>query len=228
MGAEALNDAIAKAEDGLDEPRLIAEHGQAARVGAIASPVLRDVGLRLVRVKISQADGGTVQIMAERADGSMTIEDCENANDALSPVFDLESPMDTAYRLEISSPGIDRPLVRVSDFGRAIGHEVRIEMARAVEGRKRYRGDIQSVSGGAAHVKWSPDEGAEPRLVALPIADMADARLVLTEDLIRATLRKEKAAKEAVKQAAKTEKSAAKKKPKPIKSSGAASAPKGE
>ena len=78
--------------------------------------MLRDVGLRLVRVKISAAEGSTVQIMAERADGTMTIDDCEAASDALSPVLDLEDPITQAYRLEISSPGIDRPLVRESDF----------------------------------------------------------------------------------------------------------------
>ena len=182
---------------GLDEPRLIVENGVAARVGALASPVLRDVGLRLVRVKISNADGGTVQIMAELPDGSMTIDDCERANDALSPVFDVDSPFERPYRLEISSPGIDRPLVRVSDFERAVGHEARIEMSRAVDGRKRYRGLIEAVEAGAARIAWIPDESEDATVVALPIADMGEARLVLTDDLVRATLRKEKAAKEA-------------------------------
>src|SRR5579863_7711751 len=109
--------------DALDEPRLLGENGTARRVGAIVAPVLRDLGLRLVRVKISAAEGSTVQIMAERPDGSMTVEDCEQASVALSSVLDLEDPISQAYRLEISSPGIDRPLVRVSDFERAVGHE---------------------------------------------------------------------------------------------------------
>src|SRR5277367_2587812 len=114
--------------DGLDEPRLLRDRGDARRIGAIVAPVLRDLGLRLVRVKISAAEGSTVQIMAERPDGSMTVEDCEQASIAVSPVLDLEDPMSHAYRLEVSSPGIDRPLVRVSDFQRALGHEARIEM----------------------------------------------------------------------------------------------------
>ena len=84
--------------------------------------------------------GATVQIMAERPDGTMTIDDCERASDALSPLLDVEEPVASAYRLEMSSPGIDRPLVRVSDFRRAIGHEARIEMAIPVDGRKRFRG----------------------------------------------------------------------------------------
>ncbi len=196
-----MTEAGAQTNDGLDEPRLIVENGVAARVATLATPVLRDVGLRLVRVKISNADGGTVQLMAERPDGSMTIEDCERASEALSPVFDVDSPMDRAYRLEISSPGIDRPLVRVSDFERAVGHDARIEMARAVESRKRFRGELLGVEGAAAKVRWQVDDAAEPQVATLPIADMGEARLVLTEDLIRATLRKEKAAKKAAKPA---------------------------
>ena len=98
--------------EGLDEARLIEDSGPGERVGRIASPVLRDLGYRLVRVKISSGEGPTIQIMAERPDGTMAIEDCENVSIALSPVFDVEEPMAQAYRLEISSPGIDRPLVR--------------------------------------------------------------------------------------------------------------------
>src|SRR5262245_45773051 len=87
------------------EPRLIIERGAAARVAAIAEPVLGGLGYRLVRVRISGLSGCTVQIMAERADGTMSIEDCEAVSRALSPVFDVEDPIDRAYRLEISSPG---------------------------------------------------------------------------------------------------------------------------
>ena len=186
----------ASADPALSEPRQIVDHGAARRVGEIAAPVLRDLGLRLVRVKISGADGATVQIMAERPDGTMTIDDCELASGALSPVFDLEDPVSQAYRLEVSSPGIDRPLVRVSDFTRAIGHEARIEMAAPVGTRKRFRGIIDSVEAGAATLRLPADEdAAEGALFALPIRDMAEARLVMTEELIRATLRREKAAK---------------------------------
>jgi ribosome maturation factor RimP len=189
--------------DALDEPRLLSDGGGARRIAAIAAPVLRDLGFRLVRVKISAADGGTVQIMAERPDGSMNVEDCERASIALSPVLDLEDPMSHAYRLEVSSPGIDRPLVRVSDFQRAIGHEARIEMAVPVGARKRFRGMIDGVEAAGSH--WiarlrlvAKDDGKSDGLgeaVDLPIKDMDEARLVLTDDLIRAALRREKAAK---------------------------------
>src|SRR5208282_4635980 len=134
--------------EGLDEPRLIEDPGASQRVGRIAAPVLRDLGYRLVRVRISSAAGATVQIMAERPDGTMSIEDCERVSVALSPAFDVDEPMAQAYRLEISSPGIDRPLVRESDFARAIGHEARVEMAVAVNGRKRFRGRLIAVAAG--------------------------------------------------------------------------------
>jgi ribosome maturation factor RimP len=205
------------ASEGLDEARLIVESGQARKVGRIAEPVLRDLGLRLVRVKISAAQGATVQIMAERPDGTMTIEDCEAASAALSPVFDLEDPVSEAYRLELSSPGIDRPLVRASDFARAAGHEAKIEMAIPVEGRKRFRGILEGASdiAGAPHARLKPpdDDKAAGQSLDLPIRDMAEARLVLTDSLIRDTLRREKAALREAKAAAKPP-SAVKPKPK--------------
>jgi ribosome maturation factor RimP len=195
--AEALPPHLSPPVEGLDEPRLIEDAGQALRVGRIAEPVLRDFGLRLVRVKISGAPGATVQVMAERPDGVMTIDDCERASIALSPVFDVEEIMSQAWRLEISSPGIDRPLVRRSDFERALGHEARVEMAAAINGRKRFRGRIEAVAPGpdgpAARLLVVGDDKSENRF-ELPVRAMAEARLVLTDDLIRATLRREKAA----------------------------------
>src|SRR5205809_1404258 len=133
--------------DLLTEPRLVVEPGAAARVSAVAGPVLQGMGYRLVRIKISGEAGCTVQIMAERSDGTMTIEDCEAVSRALSPVLDVADPVDRAYRLEISSPGIDRPLVRRSDFERFAGHLLKVEMAVAVEGRKRFRGILLGTEG---------------------------------------------------------------------------------
>ncbi len=191
--------APATSVDALDEPRLLAETGLARRIGAIVGPALRDLGLRLVRVKVSAADGTTVQIMAERPDGTMTVDDCERASVALSPVLDLEDPVGRAYRLEVSSPGIDRPLVRASDFERAVGHEARIEMAAPVGARKRFRGLVEGLRGSgpttAAQLRLAAADDGEGDLVSLPVGDMDEARLVLTEDLIRAALRREKAAK---------------------------------
>jgi ribosome maturation factor RimP len=178
------------------EPRLIVEQGMAARVAAIAAPVLDGLGYRLVRVRVSATSGCTVQIMAERPDGGMAIEDCEAASRALSPVFDAEDPIEREYRLEISSPGIDRPLVRRSDFERYAGHEAKIEMAVALDGRKRFRGILTGVEGGAAKLRRKDAAEGEPADVLLPIGDMAEARLVLTDELIRESLRRGKLAHE--------------------------------
>jgi ribosome maturation factor RimP len=194
---EASHRTISEPVEGLGEARLIEESGPSERVGRIAAPVLRDLGYRLVRVKISSAAGATIQIMAERPDGTMSIEDCESISVALSPVFDVDEPMAQAYRLEISSPGIDRPLVRKSDFARAIGHETRVEMAVAVNGRRRFRGRLAAIEPGpdgpSARMELIADDGSLSE-VELPIRAMAEARLVLTDDLIRAALRREKAA----------------------------------
>jgi ribosome maturation factor RimP len=194
---EAPHRTAAEPADGLDEARLIEDSGASQRVGRIAAQVARDLGYRLVRVKISSGSSATVQIMAERPDGTMSIEDCERLSQALSPVFDVEEPMAQAYRLEISSPGIDRPLVRESDFARAVGHEARVEMAVAINGRKRFRGRLVAVASGpegpAARMALIADDKSESE-VELPIRAMAEARLVLTDDLIRAALKREKAA----------------------------------
>lgn len=176
----------------LDEPRLIAETGLAARVARVAEPTLADLGYRLVRVRISGLDGCTVQVMAERPDGTMRIEDCEAASRALSPALDAADPLDRPYRLEISSPGIDRPLVRRSDFERNAGQAVKVEMAVAVEGRRRFRGRLAGVDGTSARLHIEDAEG-RPQEALLPIEDMLEARLVLTDALIAESLRRGKA-----------------------------------
>ena len=173
-----------------DNRRLSTETGVAARVANVAEPVIADLGFRLVRVKISGQGGCTVQIMAEREDGTMTVEDCEAVSRALSPVFDLEDPVESAYNLEVSSPGIDRPLVRAQDFERWSGHEAKIEMAVPVAGRKRFRGLIGGIEGEAVSITLADVKESEEPTVRLPLSDLADARLVLTDDLVRESLRR--------------------------------------
>jgi ribosome maturation factor RimP len=180
--------------DLLAEPRLVVEPGMAARVSAVADPVLQAMGYRLVRIKISGESGCTVQIMAERPDGTMLIEDCEAISRALSPVLDVADPIDRAYRLEISSPGIDRPLVRRSDFERYAGYLVKIEMAVAHQGRKRFRGKLGGVDGDKVHLHRDDTPAGEDGEVMLVMEDIADARLVLTDDLIAESMRRGKAA----------------------------------
>jgi ribosome maturation factor RimP len=186
--------------DLLAEPRLVVEPGMAARVSAVAVPVLLGMGYRLVRIKISGESGCTVQIMAERPDGSMLIEDCEAISKALSPVLDVADPIDRAYRLEISSPGIDRPLVRRSDFERYAGHLVKIEMAVAHQGRKRFRGTLGGVEGDAVQLHRDDTRAGEDADVTLVMEDIADARLVLTDELIAESMRRGKAAERELRQ----------------------------
>jgi ribosome maturation factor RimP len=174
------------------EPRLIVEQGVAARVAAIAEAVIEGLGLRLVRVKISGLSGCTVQIMAERPDGTMTIEDCETLSRALSPVLDVADPIDRAYRLEISSPGLDRPLVRRSDFERNIGSTIKVEMAIAVEGRRRFRGSLVGTEGDSARLRRDQVAPGEDSEVLLPIGDMAEAKVTLTDAVISESLKRGK------------------------------------
>jgi len=177
--------------DFANEPRLIIEPGRAARVAALTEPVLAGLGYRLVRVRISGSDGCTVQIMAQRPDGTMTIEDCELASRALSPLLDVADPIEGSYRLEISSPGIDRPLVRRSDFDRYAGYVALVEMQVPIDGRRRFRGELKGTEGECARIRCdtAANESSE---VLLRIDDMMEAKLVLTDTLIAQSLRKGK------------------------------------
>jgi ribosome maturation factor RimP len=190
--ADTHNDVI-KSRDAND-PRLILDTGVAARVASIAEPVLEGLGLRLVRVRVSGLDGCTVQVMAERADGTMSIEDCEAVSRTLSPALDVADPIERAYRLEISSPGLDRPLVRKSDFERHAGSVVKIDMEVPVNGRKRFRGLLNGTEGEMARLTRDDTAPGEDAEVLLPIGDMHEAKLVLTDDLVTQALRREKAA----------------------------------
>jgi ribosome maturation factor RimP len=200
------------------EPRIFNETGLDARVAAIVEPVIEDLGYWLVRVKCSSRDGFTVQIMAEKPDGTMTVEDCETCSRNISPVLDAEDPVGREYRLEMSSPGIDRPLVRLSDFDRWQGHLARVELNRAFENRKRFKGILLGTTADTFGIRLDdgptgaplkpgvpkpkrPKGAAKPATVVsevkavdqptfwLPVVDLAEARLILTDDLIDAALK---------------------------------------
>jgi ribosome maturation factor RimP len=194
MAAKSMDDRPANLEltNFTNEPRLITEPGRAARVAAIAEPVLAALGYRLVRVRVSAFAGCTVQIMAERPDGTLAIEDCEAVSRALSPVLDVADPIEGAYRLEISSPGIDRPLVRRSDFNRYAGQMAQVEMSVPIDGRKRFRGELTGTEGDCARIRWETPPTAEHPEILLRIDDMAEAKLVLTDTLISKSLRRSK------------------------------------
>lgn len=176
------------------EPRILTETGTEARVAQIAEPILAELGFRLVRVKLSARNGQTLQIMAERPDGTMSVEDCETVSHALSPVLDVEDPIRNRYHLEISSPGIDRPLVRPGDFDTWKNHVAKIEMRDPVSGRKRFKGVIEDVEEGSVVLDCSEQDGGR---VKLAFQEMASARLVLSDGLIREALRRDKALRQA-------------------------------
>ena len=176
------------------EPRIVTEQGLDARVAAIVEPVIEDLGYRLVRTKVSAANGCTLQIMAERPDGTMTVDDCETISRAVSPALDVEDPINRAYHLEVSSPGIDRPLVREGDFNRWAGHELKVELAVMLDGRKRFRGTLLGAEDGTAKLRLPDAREGEDDTVVLPLENIGEAKLVLTDDLITAALQAEKAA----------------------------------
>ena len=177
--------------EGADE-RIITETGIDARVAGIIEPVLQSIGFRLVRARLSGLNGLTLQIMAERHDGTMTVEDCELVSRTLSPVLDVEDPIDRNYHLEVSSPGIDRPLVRKSDFTKWIGHIAKIDTSAVHEGRKKFRGRIAEVSAEGVTVESDQASYGDKPVVEVPFELISDARLVLTDDLIRDALRRDK------------------------------------
>ncbi|HEX9535278.1 MAG TPA: ribosome maturation factor RimP [Stellaceae bacterium] len=156
------------------------------RIAQAIEPSLEAMGYRLVRVVITSGRRPTLQVMAERCDAqSMTVDDCAQISHSVSAILDVADPIAGAYMLEISSPGIDRPLVRAEDYDRFSGFEARIELAQPIDGRKRFRGRLLGTSAG--NVRLATETGE----VNLPFADVARAKLVLTDDLIAATPRSE-------------------------------------
>ncbi|GGF92507.1 MULTISPECIES: ribosome maturation factor RimP [Rhizobium] len=178
------------------EPRLIVETGLDLRIAEIIEPVLTAMDYRLVRVRMLNLNGMTLQVMAERNDGTMDVEGCEAVSVAISPVLDVEDPIDREYHLEVSSPGIDRPMVRKSDFARWTGHLVKCETSIMIDNKKRFRGKIADVNEEGFTVERDQVAyGEEPRVV-IPFSALAEGKLILTDDLIRDALRADKLAKQ--------------------------------
>ncbi len=168
----------------LTEKRYIKETGLEARIARIVEPIANDLGYALVRIKMSQENGLTLQIMAEDANGRFNITDCERLSKDVSPVLDVEDPIDREYHLEVTSPGIDRPLVRARDFATYIGHEAKIELTDLLDGRKRFRGIIKAVDADTVTVTL-PDapKDTDPDH-KLPLMLLAEAKLVMTDKLM--------------------------------------------
>ncbi len=170
------------------DQRFAVETGLARSIAELAEPVIEELGFRLVRIKVSERDGGTVQIMAERPQGLLTVDDCAAISRRLSPVLDTYDPVPGRYRLEVSSPGIDRPLVRPSDFELWAGHEAKIELRELVGGRKRFRGVIEGVEDDEARLKIELEGEPEPVVLGFPFSLISEAKLVADFDSLKADL----------------------------------------
>ena len=166
---------------------LIAKTAIDKRLAGIVGPVAADLGLELVRLRLMGGLHPTLQIMAQRPDGSMEVDDCARLSTALSAVLDVEDPISDAYTLEVSSPGIDRPLTRLKDFDAWEGFEAKLETSEPIDGRKRFKGTIQGTEGDEVLVEI--EEMGQPLTIGLKFEWLSDAKLVLTDDLIRETLR---------------------------------------
>lgn len=156
---------------------------QERRILGIAAPVANDLGLNIVRVRIINRKVVTLQIMAEQPDGTISIEDCSRLSRALSAELDVEDPIRSEYNLEVSSPGVDRPLTRLEDFDRYEGFEAKLELDRMVEGRKRFRGILAGLDDGNVCL----DMPGEDETVLIPFEWLYDAKLVITDALMKAS-----------------------------------------
>ncbi len=157
------------------------------RILPMIEPISKDLGFDIVRLRVMGGSGRKrLQIMAERPDGSMGVDDCANLSRSISAILDVEDPFDGAWELEVSSPGVDRPLTALEHFARWEGFEARLELDRLVEGRKRFSGVLAGVEGEAVLLD-PPDEDAT---LSIPFDWIAEARLVLTDELIAESLRR--------------------------------------
>ena len=180
-----------------DEPRIFEETGMDALITSMIAPAADQLGFRLVRVRVSAANGQTLQIMAERPDGKMTVADCEALSRAISPIMDVEDPLSGNYYLEVSSPGIDRPMVRISDFRAWDGHVLKFETDYEVDGRRRFKGTIRDVTDEGFTLERDKATYGDAPAVEIPFAAVNHARLILTDELVAAALKRDKAARKA-------------------------------
>lgn len=171
---------------------LIAKAAIDRRMAEIIAPVIEDMGFELVRVRLMGGLTKTLQIMAERPEGGITVDECGAISTAVSAVLDVEDPISETYTLEVSSPGIDRPLTRLKDFETFEGYEARIETEEMIDGRRRFKGVIAGVEDDEVLINIE-GQGDEEQTIGLKFDWLSDAKLVLTEDLIKEMLRQRKA-----------------------------------
>ena len=171
---------------------LIAKTPIDQRLAGIITPVIEDLGFELVRLRLQGGRTATLQIMADRPEGGINVDDCAVISTAVSAALDVEDPLEDAYHLEVSSPGIDRPLTRLKDFATFEGYDARLETAQAIDGRKRFKGILAGVEGD--EVLLNIEEGGEVQTIGLGFDLLSDAKLLLTDELIALMLKERKEA----------------------------------
>lgn len=169
---------------------LIAKSAMDQRLAEIIDPIVSDMGFDLVRLRLMGGNTPKLQIMAERPTGGIEVDDCAAISNAISAVLDVEDPILETYVLEVSSPGVDRPLTRLKDFATYEGYEAKVETQDLIDGRKRFRGILAGVEGNEVLINLADDE--ETVTVGLQIDWLAEAKLVMTDDLIKEMLRARK------------------------------------
>jgi ribosome maturation factor RimP len=169
---------------------LIAKTAMDRRLADLLSPVIEGLGFELVRIRLMGGATRTLQIMADRPDGGIEVDECGEISTAVSAVMDVEDPIEENYVLEVSSPGIDRPLTRLKDFEMWKGWEARIETTELIDGRRRFKGMLAGIEGDEVLIEI--EEGKEPLTIGLQFEWLSDAKLILTDELIAEMLRQKK------------------------------------
>lgn len=177
-------------EAGTLDTHLVAASGQPRKIFQLIRGSAEGANFEIVRVRYGLHDGHTLQIMAERPDGSMVVADCEELSRILSAILDVEDPISSEYNLEVSSPGIDRPLTRPKDFIRWAGFEARVELGEAIDGRKRFRGLLHGFEDGEVLIEHEVEGFAEKQVIGLPFRQLSEAKLIMSDDLIRESLKR--------------------------------------
>ncbi|WP_127561205.1 ribosome maturation factor RimP [Nioella ostreopsis] len=172
---------------------LIAKTAMDRRLADILTPLIEGMGFELVRIRLMSGKTMTLQIMAERPDGGIEVDQCAEISTAVSALLDVEDPIEDNYTLEVSSPGIDRPLTRLKDFDTWQGYEAKLETEELIDGRRRFKGELAGIDGDEVLINLVDEQG-EPVTIGLEFDWLTDAKLVLTDDLITEMLRQRKAA----------------------------------
>jgi ribosome maturation factor RimP len=170
---------------------LIAKTAIDRRLAEIITPTIEALGYELVRVRLMSGKYKILQIMADRPEGGIIVDDCAKISTAVSAVLDVEDPIEDNYTLEVSSPGIDRPLTRLKDFEMWADYEARVETTDLIEGRRRFKGILRGIEGDEVLIEL--DDGKEPVTIGLQFDWLSDAKLILTDELIAEMLRQKKA-----------------------------------